>query len=208
MHQRVHKELTQFMLIQKKTTQNTKQLFKRLALIVGMAGVTTFISFPVLAKFYPPLALFQPSAYRSYPSYRNSEKNIADTLVAEKGKFANFVYELQQAGLLDELKQQGSFTIFAPSDEAFNALPKDVYQRYSQPENRLKVLKYHLVSRLITEKNLNGAEIPTVEGKSVKVTVGSDGVVKLNNAVGKPPSIQTKNGVIVEIDRVLLPPGF
>ncbi|MUG92419.1 fasciclin domain-containing protein [Scytonema sp. UIC 10036] len=195
------------MLIQKKNTQNTKKLFKRLALIVGIAGVTTFISFPVLAKFYPPLALFQPSAYRSYPSYRNSEKNIADTL-AEDSKFTNFVYELKQAGLLDELKQEGPFTIFAPSDEAFNALSKDVYQRYNQPENRLKVLKYHLVSRLITEKNLNGAEIRTAEGKSVKVTVGSDGIVKLNNAVGKPPSIQTKNGVIVEIDRLLLPPEF
>ncbi|KYC35559.1 beta-Ig-H3/fasciclin [Scytonema hofmannii PCC 7110] len=195
------------MLIQKKNAQNTKKLFKRLALIVGIAGVTTFISFPVLAKFYPPLALFQPSAYRSYPSYRNSERNIADTLT-EDSKFTSFVYELKQAGLLDELKQDGPFTIFAPSDEAFNALSKDIYQRYSQPENRLKVLKYHLVSRIITEKNLNGAEIPTAVGKSVKVTVGSDGTVKLNNAVGKPPSIQTKNGVIVEIDRVLLPPGF
>jgi uncharacterized surface protein with fasciclin (FAS1) repeats len=207
MHQRVHKELTQLMLIHKKNAQNTKKFPNRLALIAGIVGVSTLISFPVLARFYPAAALFQPSAYRSYPSYRNSEKNIADTL-AEDSKFKNFVYELKQAGLLDELKQEGTFTIFAPSDEAFNALPKDTYQRYSKPENRLKVLKYHLVSRIITEKNLNGAEIPTAEGKSVKVTVGSDGTVKLNNAVGKPPSIQTKNGVIIEIDRVLLPPEF
>ncbi|WP_414581733.1 fasciclin domain-containing protein [Scytonema sp. PCC 10023] len=184
--------------------------FKKLAFVLGIAGISTLISIPVLAKkFYPPYALFQPSAYRSYP-YRNSEKNIADTL-ADNSKYSNLVYELKQAGLLEKLKQ-GQFTIFAPTDNAFKALPKQTYQRYSQKENREKVLKYHVVSGIITEKthkNLNGTPIPTLlEGNAVKITFDKNGNVKLNNAIGKPPSIQAKNGVIIEINQVLVPPGL
>ncbi|WP_017319451.1 fasciclin domain-containing protein [Mastigocladopsis repens] len=187
----------------------TKNWFKKLACAVGIAGFSTFISFPVLAKFYPPRALFQPSAHRSYP-YRNSEKNIADTL-AQNSKFVNLFDELKQAGLLETLKQPGYFTIFAPTDDAFNALPKDVFKRYSQPQNRLRVLKYHLVSGEITAKDakdLNGRAITTVEGNQINISIDSEGTVKLNNASGKHPSTKTKNGVIIEIDKVLLPPGF
>lgn len=196
------------MFIQGSTTKMTKKLFNKLAFVVGIAGISTLISVPVLAKFYPPYALFQPSAYRSY-AYRNSEKNIADTL-ADNSKYSNLVYELKQARLLDTLKQ-GEFTIFAPTDNAFNALPKQTYQRYSQKENREKVLKYHVVPRIITKethKNLNGTAIRTLEGNPVNITLDKNGNVKLNNAVGKPPSIQAKNGVIIEINQVLVPPGF
>jgi uncharacterized surface protein with fasciclin (FAS1) repeats len=196
------------MFIQNLNTQITKN-WKKLACIIGIAGASTLISIPVLAKFYPPYALFQPSAYRSYP-YRDSKKNIADTL-ANNSKYSNLVYELKQAGLLETLKQDGQFTIFAPTDNAFKALPKETYQRYSQKENRVKVLKYHVVPRIITNKtdqNLDGATISTLEGNQVKITFDKDGNVKLNNALGKPPSIQAKNGVIIEINQVLLPPSL
>ncbi|MBW4635343.1 MAG: fasciclin domain-containing protein [Iphinoe sp. HA4291-MV1] len=189
----------------------TKRSFRKLAYAVGIAGVSTLISVPVLARFYPPRALFQPSAHLAYP-YRNSEKDIADNL-AQNSKFANLFDELKQAGLLKTLKQPGYFTIFAPTNEAFNTLPKDVFERYSQPQNRLRVLKYHLVSGPIDSKeadakDLNGKAITTVEGDQVKITVDPEGTVKLNNAIGKHPSIRTKNGVIIEVDKVLLPPGF
>ncbi|MBW4593010.1 MAG: fasciclin domain-containing protein [Brasilonema angustatum HA4187-MV1] len=186
----------------------TKSQFKKLACAVGIAGVTTLISFPVLAKFYPPMALFQPSAHRSYP-YRNSEKSIADTL-AENKKFANLYHELKQAGLVDELKK-GNYTIFAPTNQAFNTLPKNDFNRYNQPQNRARVLKYHLVASKITgeDKDLNGKLVTTVEGGQIKITVDpQDETVKLNNAIGKHPSIQASNGVIIEIDKVLLPPGL
>ena len=186
------------MLIQGSTTKMTKKLFKNWAFVVGIAGISTLISLPVLAKFYPPYALFQPSAYRTY-AYRNSEKNIADTL-ADNSKYSNLVYELKQAGLLDTLKQ-GEFTIFAPTDNAFKALSKQTYQRYSQ--NRLKVLKYHVVSHIITEKNLNNTAISTLEGHAINITLDKNDKVKLNNALGKPPSIQAKNGVIIEINQVI-----
>uniref|UniRef100_A0A0C1QSS9 Beta-Ig-H3/fasciclin n=1 Tax=Tolypothrix bouteillei VB521301 TaxID=1479485 RepID=A0A0C1QSS9_9CYAN len=184
-----------------------KNWLKKLTAALAIAGASTAICVPVLAKFYPPSSLFQPSAYRNYP-YRNSQKNIADTLTQE-GKFADLVYELNKAQLLKTLKN-GRYTVLAPTNEAFKALPKDVYQRYSQPENRLKVLKYHLVSGVISDEKLDGKEIPTLlEGQTVKVTVDEpNGTVKLNDAIGKPPSLEAQNGVVVEIDKVLLPPGF
>lgn len=184
----------------------TKNWINKLTCFVGIAGLTTLISFPVLAKFYPRYALFQPSAYSSVP-YRNSNKNIAETLTQDS-KFANLVDELKQAGLLDTLKQ-GNYTIFAPTDKAFNALPKDVFKRYSQSENRIKVLKYHLVAGEIIKDKVDTGAVTTVEGQPIKIVVDeSTGTVNLNDAKGKYPSTVASNGVIIEVDKVLIPPEF
>jgi uncharacterized surface protein with fasciclin (FAS1) repeats len=187
---------------------NGKKLFVKLAWLISIIGVTTMIASPVLARkfFYPRLALFQPSAYRNYP-YRNSNSTIADTL-AKDGKYANLVDELKEAGLFDTLKKPGYFTIFAPTDEAFNALPDNVFKQYSKPENRIKVLKNHLISGQITPEQVNSGLIKTLEGSQVKITDTPDGTVKLNDANAKHPSTTTTNGVIVEIDRLLLPSDF
>jgi uncharacterized surface protein with fasciclin (FAS1) repeats len=185
----------------------SKNWIKKLTCFVGIAGVTTLISFPVLAKFYPRYALFQPSAYSSVP-YRNSEKDIAQTLIQDS-KFANLVGELKQAGLLDTLKEgKGKYTIFAPTDKAFNALPKDVFKRYSQSENRMKVLQYHLVAGEVTKESVDSGAVTTIEGQPIKIVVEDAGTVKLNNAIGKYPSTVASNGVIIEVDEVLLPPKF
>jgi uncharacterized surface protein with fasciclin (FAS1) repeats len=188
-----------------------KNSIKKLTFLVAIAGVTTAIGFPVLAKpksFYPRYALFQPSAYSSVP-YRNSEKDIAQTLIQDS-KFANLVSELKQAGLLDTLKQgKYKYTIFAPTNQAFNAVPKDVFKRYSQSENRMKVLKYHLVAGEITEEKVNSGAVNTLQGQPIKIVVDdSSGTVKLNDANGKYPSTVASNGVIIEVDKVLLPSGF
>ncbi|MBD2306283.1 fasciclin domain-containing protein [Chroococcidiopsis sp. FACHB-1243] len=182
------------------------RIWWKLAGLAGVAGVFALVAAPVAARFYPRYALFQPSAYSSYP-YRSFKSSIADTL-SKEAKFANLVDELKEAGLLDTLKQSGPFTIFAPTDDAFNALPKDIFRRYSQPENRKKVLQYHVVSGHVTPDRVDSGAIATVEGNAVKIAIAPDGTVKLNNAHGKHPSIVTQNGVIIEVDRVLLPPDF
>ncbi|MBR8836426.1 MAG: fasciclin domain-containing protein [Stigonema ocellatum SAG 48.90 = DSM 106950] len=185
----------------------TNHWFKKLAFLVGMTVFATLSSFPVLAKIYPRYALFQPSAYSSSP-YRTSDKNIADVLTQDK-KYTNLVYELKQAGLLEKLKQPGQqFTIFAPTDSAFNALPKDTFKQFSQPENRIKVLQYHLVAGKVSRETLNQGAVTTLEGHQVKISENSEGTVLLNDADGKYPSTLAKNGVIIEINKVLLPPGF
>jgi uncharacterized surface protein with fasciclin (FAS1) repeats len=194
------------MLTQNQKAPKTQNWFKKLAVGMGITGITVSIGIPVLAQIYPPYALFQPSAYRNYP-YRNSEKSIGDTL-AENSQFGNLTHELKKAGLLEKLKQGGSYTILAPTDSAFNSLPKATYERFSQPGKRLKVLNYHLIPGEVSQTDLNSKKIRTLEGNLIKIAADSNGRIKINGATGKPPSIQAKNGVIVEIDRVLLPPGF
>jgi uncharacterized surface protein with fasciclin (FAS1) repeats len=179
----------------------------KLACLLGIIGVTTLISSPVLARrFFPRFALFQPSAYKNYP-YRTSNSTIADTLTKDK-KFANLVDELKEAGLFDSLKKPGYFTIFAPTDSAFDSLSDNVFKRYSQPENRIKVLKYHLVTGEITPKQVQDGTIKTLEGTEVKISDRSDGTVQLNDAIAQHPSTTTTNGVIIEIDQVLIPADF
>jgi uncharacterized surface protein with fasciclin (FAS1) repeats len=174
---------------------------------ISIISFLTLGSFPVLAeKFYSRFTLFQPSAYSNYP-YRGSKSTISDTLAKNK-KFATLLNELKEANLLETLKRSGYFIIFAPTNDAFNALPDNVLKRYSQPENRMKVLKYHLISNKITSEQLNGGVITTIEGSQIKITDTPEGTIKLNDANAKYPPTMTTNGMIIEIDKVLLPSDF
>ncbi len=183
----------------------TKRLQKSL-LILGIAGVATLTTIPVLGKYYGPYSLFQPTASGGHP-YRNSKISIADTL-AKDAKYANLVYELKKAGLFDTLKQKGTkFTLFAPTNQAFNALSAAQFKEYSKPENRRRVLSYHIVPGEITRKDVDSGSKITLEGSAVQITVNPDGNVKINDAKGMHPSIETSNGVIVEITSVLKTPN-
>ncbi len=182
--------------------QFLKKGLRKSLLILGIAGVTTLTAIPVIAKYYGPYSLFQPTASGSNP-YRNSQRNIADTL-ANNTKYANLVHELKQAGLFETLKQKDvTFTVLAPTNRAFNALSADKFKEYSQPKNRRRVLKYHLVSGKITRKDVDSGSKITLEGSPVKITVNPNGNVKINNARGMHPSTVATNGVIIEIDQVL-----
>ncbi|MCP6759506.1 MAG: fasciclin domain-containing protein [Fischerella sp. CENA71] len=178
-----------------------KKWFVRLAWVMGIIGVTTMISSPVLARRFYGFAFLQPSAYRNYP-YRNSNSNIADTL-AKDGKYANLVYELKEAKLFDQLKQPGYFTIFAPTDNAFNALDSNVFTKYSN--NREKVLKYHVIVGEITPEQLKTGVLKTLEGTELKITEQADGEIKIGNAKVNHPATTTTNGVIVQINGLLMP---
>lgn len=182
--------------------------FKKLAFFGGILGASTLISLtislPILAQLYPPYYLFQPYASSNYP-YRNEEGDLVDTL-SEASNFVNLAAELEEAGLAETLKQQ-SFTIFAPTDEAFEALPDDVFDKFIQPENRIKVLKYHLVAGEVSQEDVDTGAVTTLEGSEITIS-HDNGNVRLNEANAKHPSTRTSNGVIIEIDRVLFPPGF
>lgn len=175
-----------------------------LAWCIGLTGITTLMSSPSLSQAYPPMALFQPITSYSYP-YRNEPGNLADSLQSNTN-FENLVAEIEAAGLTETLQQE-EFTLLAPSDAAFDALSDEVFDKFSEPKNRKKVLPYHLIPGKVTQEDLQKGEITTLTGNAIAISE-SNGAVRLNNANPTFPPTFVSNGVIIEIDRVLLPPDF
>ena len=134
------------------------------------------------------------------------DKDIVDTAVSA-GSFKTLVAALKAAGLVDTLKGEGPFTVFAPTDEAFAKLPADTLDGLLKPENKDKltaILTYHVVPGNIMAKDLNGVAVAkTVNGQELKFTttasVGKAGIVKADRVC--------TNGVIHVIDTVLMPPA-
>jgi transforming growth factor-beta-induced protein len=137
------------------------------------------------------------------------KKDIVDTAVAD-GRFTTLAAALQAAGLVETLKGEGPFTVFAPTDDAFAALPAGTVDSLLLPENKQKltdILLYHVVpGKVMAADVVNLTSAPTVLGKDIKVTV-KDGKVYLNDNVQVIiTDVETSNGVIHVIDAVLLPP--
>lgn len=136
-----------------------------------------------------------------------AEKDIVDTAVGA-GSFKTLVAAVKAAGLVETLKGEGPFTVFAPTDEAFAKLPKGTVEDLLKPENKKKlvaVLTYHVVPGKVMAKDVVGLkEAKTVQGSSAKITV-ADGKVKIDAANVVKTDIVTSNGVIHVIDSVILP---
>lgn len=184
----------------------TKQnKLKILACSLSFVGISTLKGLPILAQVsYPPLFLFQPQAGSNYP-YRDSNKDLLNTLRGESD-FKNLVSELEVAGLTETMQTE-QFTVLAPTDAAFDALPDEIFDKLSQPESMNRVLKYHLVAGEVNQEDIDKGEIKTLEGSTVAFAQSNNGV-SLNGAKAEKTPIQTTNGVIIRIDQVLLPPGF
>jgi len=133
-------------------------------------------------------------------------KDIVDTAV-DAGSFTNLVAAVQAAGLVDTLKGEGPFTVFAPTDEAFAALPEGTVEDLLKPENKDKliaILTYHVVSGKVMSTDLsNNTMAPTVQGSDVKIM--TEGGVTVNGAKVISADIEASNGVIHVIDAVMLP---
>ncbi len=135
--------------------------------------------------------------------------DIVDTAVAD-GRFTTLAAALQAAGLVETLKGEGPFTVFAPTDDAFAKLPAGTIDELLKPESKqalTDILLYHVVSgKVMASDVVNLTSAPTVLGKDVTVTV-KDGNVYLNDNIQVIiTDIETSNGVIHVIDAVLLPP--
>lgn len=135
------------------------------------------------------------------------KKDIVDTAVGA-GSFNTLVAAVKAAGLVDTLKGEGPFTVFAPTDEAFAKLPKGTVESLLKPENKSKlvsILTYHVVpgkvkakkaAKLDSAKTVNGAEI-TIKPSGKTLMINKSKVVKAD--------IKTSNGIIHVIDAVLIP---
>lgn len=135
-----------------------------------------------------------------------SSNNIVETAV-EAGTFQTLVAAVGAAGLADVLQSEGPFTVFAPTDAAFAALPKGTVESLLLPENRDKlvaILKYHVVAGRVYSDQLANGGVATLGGSKVTVMLGK-GKVMINEAQVTAADLDTTNGVIHVIDKVLLP---
>ena len=133
-------------------------------------------------------------------------KNIVD-IAASDSNFETLVTAVKAAGLVETLSGDGPFTLFAPTNEAFAALPKGTLEKLLKPENKealQKVLTYHVVSGSVASSDLKSGDVDTVEGTSVKVKVAGDSI-SVNESKVTKADIKASNGIIHVIDQVLLP---
>ena len=116
---------------------------------------------------------------------------------------------VEAAGLVETLQGEGPFTVFAPNNDAFGALPEGVLDKLIQPANQaalVQILTYHVVPGNVQSSDVTDGAVATVEGQDVTLST-SDGV-KVNDAKVTKADLEASNGVVHVIDSVLLPPGF
>jgi len=137
----------------------------------------------------------------------DTKKDIVDTAVSA-GSFNTLVAAVQAADLVDTLKGEGPFTVFAPTDDAFAKLPAGTVEDLLKPENKDKltaILTYHVVSGKVMAKDVMAMkEAKTVNGESVMISMDAD-TVMVDNAKVVQADIECSNGVIHVIDTVILP---
>ncbi|MDA0873479.1 MAG: fasciclin domain-containing protein [Bacteroidetes bacterium] len=136
-----------------------------------------------------------------------ADKDIVDVAV-EAGAFNTLVAAVKAAGLVDVLKGEGPFTVFAPTDEAFAALPEGTVENLLKPENLdqlVAVLTYHVVpGKVMAADVVNLTEATTVQGSTIEINV-KEGMVMIDGAHVVTADVPASNGVIHVIDKVILP---
>lgn len=150
---------------------------------------------------------FLAATFIGTAAFADSDKvDIVDT-AASAGSFTTLLAAAEAAGLVDTLKSDGPFTVFAPTDDAFAALPEGTVADLLKPENKdqlVSILTYHVVSGKVMSTDLSdGMEATTVQGSTV--TIDLDNGVMVEEATVTTADIETSNGVIHVIDTVILP---
>jgi uncharacterized surface protein with fasciclin (FAS1) repeats len=133
---------------------------------------------------------------------------VVDVAVGAGG-FEILVAAVTAADLVDTLNSAGPFTVFAPTDEAFAALPEGILDALLLPKNKAvlaKILTYHVVSGQVIAADVPDADVATVEGQTVKLS--TMGGVTVNGANVISADVMASNGVIHAIDAVILPPDI
>ena len=165
--------------------------------------VAGFFKLLITAQF----VLVAAQATAGHHAKDGKSKDIVDVAVAA-GQFKTLAAALQAADLVDTLKGDGPFTVFAPTDEAFAKLPPGTVESLLKPENRdqlVAILTYHVVPGKVAAADVVKLdEAKTVNGKDVQITVADDGV-RIDNANVIMTDIDASNGVIHVIDTVIIP---
>ena len=142
-------------------------------------------------------------------STKDTSSELGDIVAVAKsaGSFGTLLAAVKAAGLVETLQGAGPFTVFAPNDDAFAALPAGLVEALLMEENMdtlVKVLTYHVISGKVPAADVMAGDCPTVEGSTMMITVG-DSVVLNDSAKVIATDIMASNGVVHVIDSVLLP---
>ena len=157
-----------------------------------------------LKKYTLVMLMALPMAFTAFTARAG---DIVDT-AASADQFSTLVAAVKAAGLVETLKGEGPFTVFAPTDEAFAALPAGTVENLLKPENKeqlVAVLTYHVIPGRVMSEDIAGktAEVATVQGSKLRIDATSG--VMVDNATVTTADIITSNGVIHVIDTVVLP---
>lgn len=163
-----------------------------IAVLLGATGLSTITALPAEAA----------------GTHKSAKADIVDTAVAA-GQFKTLVAAVQAAGLVETLKGDGPFTVFAPTDAAFGALPEGTVEDLLKPENRAKlqaILTYHVIPGKVRSGDIAGKRLnaDTVQGSALSVDA-TNGGVRVGTANVVKADIETANGIIHVIDSVLIP---
>ena len=171
-------------------------LFKNIKAFVSMLVLSVSFIIPAKAMDHHGKKMAKPA-----------KADIVQTASAA-GSFNTLVAAVKAAGLVGTLKSDGPFTVFAPTDEAFAALPEGTVENLLKPENKdqlIAVLTYHVVPGKVMSSDIAGKamEVKTVQGSTVDINATSG--VMVDGASVVQADIDTSNGVIHVIDKVILP---
>lgn len=137
------------------------------------------------------------------------DKNIVELAVGTES-LSTLVTAVKAAGLVETLSGEGPFTVFAPTNDAFAALPAGVLEDLLKPENKqslINVLTYHVIPATVMSSDLtDGQTAATVQGEEIKVDLSTG--VKISGASVTAADIKATNGVVHVIDQVILPPSM
>lgn len=203
-------------------------------MIAGASAVGVAIALPTLAGTTAPMVTETPMsgiAYETAESVMDMPEPMMDDMsepmmddmsepmvggptivdiAVSSESFQTLTAALDAADLVTTLQGEGPFTVFAPTDEAFAALPPGTLDALLLPENRdilVSILTYHVVPGNVMSTDLVSGAVTTAEGRPIMVEVSESGVM-VNNASVVMADIEASNGVIHVIDQVILPPDM
>lgn len=154
-----------------------------------------------------PAASETTSSAAASPTASDAAGTIVD-VAAGNADFETLVAAVTAADLVETLSGDGPFTVFAPTDAAFEALPEGLLDKLLLPENKgvlTQILTYHVVAGEVTSDMVQPGDVATVEGSTI--ALATDGGVTVNEANVVAADVDASNGVIHVIDEVLVPAG-
>lgn len=203
--------------------QNLPSCMKQLTGFAGVIGASALIGFPAWAHINSNTSVANatqtqqvagnvktaasPAPNAASPAPMAAGKDIV-AIASGDAQFKTLTKALGSAGLVTTLKGKGPFTVFAPTDAAFAALPKGTVDDLLKPANKAKltkILTYHVVPGSVVSTSLKSGDVKSVEGSSLKVAVNA-GKVTVGGANVVKADVKASNGVIHVIDKVLMPP--